>query len=379
MLYRYPLPRCHYRDNYGWSSVAYDSDYDVHDSDDDNGTSTTPDTMIANKPVRETNSASPDQSNKGHLTKITDNSVSSSMLALPAEIMFKIFQDPSLFEDDLANLRLVCKRVNLCATEAFAKERFRGGLRLNFSVQAFKRVAAICSSNLRLSLESVLFVRDYNFTKTCICTKVRPDYSAIRNIKVESPLSSTISASALKELLEQAKHLETFSFSTAKTRRGIHWHEQHDLLESYRDAFGDRAAKLRERAQVDAILSKLESDRLTELHLADIIFTVSALKTLLERHRGTVRKLSIRGCRLRSGSCVSLLSWISQNLPCLEQIDLQLVFETSWGSFPPVVPGNLVTKVGKESIEAYITYLQKNRSHAQDWDIGKLMGYPRSM
>lgn len=56
------------------------------------------------------------------------------MLALPAEMLFRISQDSSLFKDDLANLRLVCKKVNLCATEAFAKERLQGSLRLNFSV-----------------------------------------------------------------------------------------------------------------------------------------------------------------------------------------------------------------------------------------------------
>lgn len=55
------------------------------------------------------------------------------MLALAAERFFKIFQDPSLFKDDLANLRIVCKKVNLCATEAFAKERLQGSLRLDFS------------------------------------------------------------------------------------------------------------------------------------------------------------------------------------------------------------------------------------------------------
>ncbi|KAH0014797.1 hypothetical protein KCU78_g8487, partial [Aureobasidium melanogenum] len=354
MLYRYPLPQPSYI-----RCFAYDYDRDISDSDDDDDTSTPRNTTFETKPMQEMELASPDQSIERDLTKTTSNPALSPMLALPAEIMFKIFQDPSLFEDDLANLRLVCKKTNLCATEEFAKERFQGSLRLDFSVQEFERLAAIYSSSLHSFLESVQFVWTNRATKTQTYARVHPDYSALKNIKIESPISSADSSIALVELLQQAKHVKAFSFSAVETRRGIHWHEQHGLLKSYWDAFDDRAGKLRQREKVDAILSKLESDCLAELSLADIIFSVRTLKALLERHRGTVRKLSIRACGLRRGSCAGLLLWVSQNLPCLEQIDLQYVYETAWGSFRLAVSEELVTKVGKESIEAYIASLQE--------------------
>ncbi|KAG9690856.1 hypothetical protein KCU95_g8920, partial [Aureobasidium melanogenum] len=359
MFYRYPLPESHYQFNHHTSCVAYDSDHEVYYSDDDEDPSVSPDTtMIRATPMQEMEVASPVRSIEGGLTKTTDGPTSSSVLALPAEILFKIFQDPRLFEDDLANLRLVCKRTHLCATESFAKERFRGGLRLDFSVQEFERLAAICSSGLRLFLESVHFVRDYDFTGIQVYAKAHPDYSALKSVEIESPLSSADSSSALKDLLKQAKHLDTFSFSTARDRKGIHWNTQHGFPGSYREGIDDKAGKIRDREQVDAILSKLQSDCLAELNLADIIFSVRTLKALLERHRDTIRKLSIRGCGLRRGSCADLLLWVSQNLPYLEKIDLQFIYETAWGSFTPVV-NDLVTKSGKESIKAYVASLQQ--------------------
>ncbi|KAG9601667.1 hypothetical protein KCU77_g3877, partial [Aureobasidium melanogenum] len=313
-----------------------------------------PNIMTETKSMQEME-ANPTQSIKGDPTKNADNPASSCMLALPAEIMFKILQDPSLSEYDLANIRLVCKMINLFATEAFCKKCFSGGLCLGFCVEEFERLAAIYSSSLHPFLESVHFVRFYNLTPMQAYTKDPPNYSALKNINFESSLNSADSSTALKELLNQAKQLETLSFSTARKRDGIHWNEQR----IHRDCINERETRNREREQVDAILSKLKSDRLVELNLAEIIFTVRTFKALLERHSGTVRKLSIRGCGLRRGSCAGLLLWISQNLPCLEQIDLQYIYETAWGAFNPVVLGELVTTVDKESIGAYIAFLQK--------------------
>ncbi|KAG9592400.1 hypothetical protein KCU77_g2215, partial [Aureobasidium melanogenum] len=301
--------------------------------------------MIETKPMQKM------ESTKGLPTKNTDNPMSASMLALPAEIMFKTFQDPSLVGNDLANLRLVCKWVNSCATEAFAKERFKKGLRLDFYAQEFERLAAIYSSSLGPFLESVHFVRNYDLLSIKAYARAHPDYSALKDINFESPLSNPGSPSALTELLVQAKHLETFSFSTANKPK-----DNHSLAGFYCD--DDRTRKVRDREQVDAIFSKLKSDRLAELNLVDVIFLVRTLKALLERHCGTIRKLSFRACGLRCGSYAGLLLWISQNLSCLEEIELQDIYETAWGAFTPVVT-ELVTKVGKKSIEAYIASLQK--------------------
>ncbi|KAH0336534.1 hypothetical protein KCU81_g8518, partial [Aureobasidium melanogenum] len=288
---------------------------------------------------------------KGHSTKNTDNPMSASMLALPAEIMFKIFGNSSLTDKDLANLRRVCKWTNLCATEAFAKERFKKGLRLDFYAQEFERLAAIYSSNLAPFLECVHFVRNFDLPSIRAYPKAHPDYSALKNIDFESSLSDPGSPSALEELLGQAKHLETFSFSTYNNPGGI------DRMAGYYYDRG-RERKIRDREQVDAIFSKLNSDRLTELNLAHVIFSVRTLKALLERHCGTIRKLSFLACGLRRGSCAGLLLWISQNLPCLEEIELRDVYETAWGAFTYVVV-EMVKKSGKESIKAYVASLQK--------------------
>ncbi|KAH0161416.1 hypothetical protein KCU67_g6349, partial [Aureobasidium melanogenum] len=291
------------------------------------------------------------ESIKGLPAKNTDNPTSASMLALPAEIMFMIFQDPSLVKNDLANLRLVCRWVNSCATEAFAKERFKRGLRLNFYAQEFERLAAIYSSSLGPFLESVHFVRNYDLPSIEAYARAHPDYSALKNINFESPLSNPGSPNALKELLEQAKHLETFSFSTANNPRA-----EDRMAGEYYDH--GRSREVRDREQVDAIFSKLKSDRLVELNLAHVIFSVRALKALLERHRGTIRKLSFLACGLRRGSCAGLLLWVSQKLPFLEEIELRDVYETAWGAFTPVVIGP-VTYSGNESIKAYVASLQK--------------------
>ena len=115
---------------------------------------------------------------------------------------------------------------------------------------------------------------------------------------------------------------------------------------------------------MNTILSSLRSDCLTELHFADMAFSVETLKAVLERHRGTIRKFSLRGCELSQGSCTGLLRWVLQNLSCLDQLDLHHVYDIKqklsgpWRDLQPVVM-NLVTKVGRKSIEWYIVALEK--------------------
>lgn len=244
-------------------------------------------------------------------------------------------------------------------------ESFQGSLRVGTSSPEFTRLAAICSSALSPFVKSVQFVPLHSSQTTRVDTKAHADYSALRRIDFESPLDITGSARALGDLLALAKQLEIFAFSAARFDTGVRWYEQQRLSLFFNEK-DVTVRKRRDREEVDAILSRLKSDCLTELHLADVAFSVRTLKALLERHRGTIRHFSLRGCELRQGSCPSLLQWILQNLPCMEQIDLHHVYEIKaqpwgpWGYLKPVVR-DLVTMISRESIEAYIASL-----HEQD-------------
>ncbi|KAG9517605.1 hypothetical protein KCV07_g6119, partial [Aureobasidium melanogenum] len=364
MLYRYPLPKSHYIEYNGSNRHRirwYESDSDGYESDDNMSTVLT----ATNKPnpMQDTESSSLGLPLISDIKEDIDIVAPPFILALPAEVLLEIFKNPALFADDLASIRLVCKQFNLYATESFAYQSFQGSLRFDFSVHELTRLAAICSSALCPFLKSVHFIQLYSSQVTQVDTKMHADYSAIKEIKFESSLGMVGSTRAFGDLLALAKHLEVFSFSAAKPRKGIHWYEQQGLAYFHNEKRAT-VGKRRDREMVDTILSSLRSDCLTELHLADMAFSVETLKALLERHCGTIRKFSLRGCELRQGSWTGLLQWMLQNLSCLNQIDLHHVYEIPaqpwgpWGYLKPVVM-DLVTEIGKESIEAYIASLQK--------------------
>ncbi|KAG9854133.1 hypothetical protein KCU98_g2781, partial [Aureobasidium melanogenum] len=365
MLHRYPLPKSRYIEDHGMNSGPlvfwYESDSDGYESEDN--TSTTSITSIQTKPMQETESSSPDQPSMSDSKETIDTVAPPFILALPPEVLLQILKNPRLFADDLANLRLVCRQFNLYATKIFAMESFQGSLCLGSSSREFTRLAAICSSALRPFVESVRFVPPHSSQVTRVDTKPHADYSALRRIDFESPLDMAGSARDLGNLLALAKQLEIFAFSSARFDTGVRWYEQQGLSKCHNEK-NVTIRKRRDREEVDAILSRLRSDCLTELHLADMAFSVRTLKALLERHRGTIRNFSLRGCELRQGSCPALLQWILQNLPGMEQIDLHHVYEIRaqpwgpWGYLKPVVK-DLVTIIGRESIETYIAALQE--------------------
>ncbi|KAH0369278.1 hypothetical protein KCU65_g3449, partial [Aureobasidium melanogenum] len=365
MFYRYPLPKSHYTENLGLPSGPmifwYESDSDGYEID--GNTNTTSIASIQAKPMQETASSSADQSSISDSKETIDTTAQSFILTLPPEILLQIFKNPKLFADDLANLRLVCRHFNLHATKIFAMESFQGSLRVGTSSPDFTRLAAICSSALSPFVKSVQFVPLHSSQTTRVDTKAHADYSALRRIDFESPLDITGSARALGDLLALAKQLEIFAFSAARFDTSVRWYEQHGLS-VFHDEKESTVRKRRDCEEVDTILSKLRSDCLTELHLADMALSVRTLKALLERHRDTIRKSSLRGCELRQGSYPALLQWIFQNLPLVEQIDLHHVYEIRaqpwgpWGYLKPVVM-KLVTMNGRESIEAYLVSLQE--------------------
>jgi hypothetical protein len=283
------------------------------------------------------------------------------ILALPAEILLKIFKDPELRDDDDANLRLVCKDFLPYATQALTDECFKDGLSLNPSPDDFARLAALCSSQLRPYLKSVYF-RDYPaFRITQNNENVCPEYSAIQKIKFETHLWSLDATRILKKLLQQTNHLEIFMFNPRLVREGNSWHTKYDRSLPPLRTSGDRSA---ERGKVNAVLASIKSDCLSEMILADTVLSYKPLISLLEKHRGTIRKLSLRDCRLISGGWVDLLQWISYNLPSLEHLDLQYLQELTWRrafsmyDYSDMMWETPVTTTGKKNIDTYIATLR---------------------
>ena len=288
------------------------------------------------------------------------------ILSLPAEILIKICNDPGLFRDDLANLRLSCKRISVYATEAFAKECLSDSLRFELLDHEFTRLAAICSSDLQPFLKSVHFVEGSDYQLAQIDTSVCPDYSSIRNIKLETPLYNMEHTLALEKVLQRANSLENFMFSPVMVSKGIHWFEKHEASGTFQpENTHYKLFDVKNIEKVTIILSSIRSGRLSELILADTILPYGSLQNLLERHSSTIRELSLRNCRLVDGTWLDLLQWIPHGLPRLEHLDLQCLREINssqplhWNSWSAVMWKDLVTNVGKKNIDAYMTSLKK--------------------
>lgn len=279
-------------------------------------------------------------------------------------MLVKIFKDPGLYRDDLANLRLVCKRFSTYATEAFARECFSGSLRFEPSNDEFARLAAICSSGLQHFLKFVHFVHDTKCQSTQTNTRAGPNYSAIRTIKLGTPLYDMRHTRNLEKVLQRADRLENFMFSPVMIWYGIHWIRKHGMSAVFTNNFGhvrDRDVNKIEKANI--ILSSIRSDCLSKLFLSDSILPSATLKGLLERHSGTIRKLSLCNCQLVDGKWLNLLQWIPHGLSCLEH--LQCLQETKvvhpHHSHPQsaVMWRARVTKSGKKNIDTYMTSLKK--------------------
>jgi hypothetical protein len=253
-------------------------------------------------------------------------------------VLLEIFREPKLWQRDRANLRLVCKDLLPCATQALGEKYFQGDLRLNISSSDFVHLAGLCSSPLRFFLKSVHFTNGRRRRPTRKHKGMSPDYSAFQNIKFESHLELPFSARAFNKLLQQTKHLETFIFYPAKAKT--------------------------ERAKVDAILSSITSDCLSELVIESIGLSCRTLKGLLERHCDTIRKLSMCSCQVTGGTWIDLLQWISHNLPSLECLELHHLQEMKWRrafdkyDYSDMMCETLVITTGKKNIDNYIASLR---------------------
>jgi hypothetical protein len=223
------------------------------------------------------------------------------------------------------------------------------------------RLAAICSSQFRPFIKSVHFAHDWKRRVTQKIKATNPDYSAIRDIKFEAHLEMLDSTYTFKKVLQQVNNLETFIFSLMKADKDNCRCDLCRLPRLSDRSWWDMDV---ERFLVEMILSDIKSDCLSELVFANTILSYKTLKGLLERHRGTIRKLSIRGCELTGGTWIDLLQWISHNLPSLENLVLQNLQELKWRrvfnkyDHSDMMWETLFTTTGKKNLDTYIATLR---------------------
>jgi hypothetical protein len=136
------------------------------------------------------------------------------------------------------------------------------------------------------------------------------------------------SARALKKVLQQSNRLETFTFSPVKVDKGNCWCKLYRVYNRYLQECGGDTNE--ECDKVNTVLSGIKSDCLSELDFTSTVLCYKTLTNLLDRHRGTICKLSIRRCKLIGGTWIDLLQWISDNLPSLEHLALQHLQELKW-------------------------------------------------
>lgn len=276
-------------------------------------------------------------------------------------MLHKIFKDSNLTSDDLFNLRTVCKDLSAYATEALFEQRFRNGIQLDVASVDFACLASIYSSRLRPYIKSVHFthLRESPRLNRIMC----PNYSSIRTVKFEAHIEELYSARALKKVLQQTNHLETFILNLEKLNDASCWCSRDWTYRIVRDRKPVTIEKDEERGKVDMILSGIKSDRLAELVITGSFISYKTLKSLLERHRGAIRKMTLRGCQVTGGTWIELLQWVSHDLTNLDHLELyrlqemkrQRTFDIYDRS--GMLCNNSVTITGKKDIDAYIASL----------------------
>lgn len=281
-------------------------------------------------------------------------------------MLHEIVKDPNLSKDDLFSLRTVCKNISAYATEAFFEQRFRNGIELDVASIDFACLAGICSSRVRPFIKSIHFQHLRGAPSIQLNRNICPDYSSIRDIKFEAHIEKLVSARALKKVLQRTKHLGTFMLNLGKPKSGTCWCSREWSYRVIRDRKPVAIVKHEEREKVDTILSGIKSDYLAELVITSSFMSYQIIKSLLERHRGIIRKMTLRSCQMIGGSWIDLLLWISNNLPSLEHIELYRLQEMKWQRAFDIhnSVGKLfyspVTITGKTDIETYLRSLGKS-------------------
>jgi hypothetical protein len=275
-------------------------------------------------------------------------------------VLLKILKDSELCQRDCANLRLVCTHWLPYATEAFGEKCFNGGLCLSPSAADLVFLAALCSSQLGPYLSSVHFAHAGKHRAHQKIKGSNPDYSTIRIISFGNRFEAPFALRTFEKMLHQLKHLETIIFDTGKPKNGNRLYIPRKLFSQYKAGV---VARYEGREMMDTILSSITSDRLTKLIFTSNIASYQTLEGLLARHRGTVRRLAIRSCKLIGGTWIDLLQWISHNLPSLEYLvlknlrELRRIGTSNNYDDSAMMWETSVTTTGKKNIDTYIATL----------------------
>lgn len=102
----------------------------------------------------------------------------------------------------------------------------------------------------------------------------------------------------------------------------------------------------------DDALRAVRSNELCQVNFSNMAFSRQSLLDFLDHHRGTLTHVGFAKCTLRNGTWIEIISYIKDNLPLLESLDLSYLYDTgpqtpkeSYLTHEPAVLGMGRTKV----------------------------------
>lgn len=227
---------------------------------------------------------------------------SSSLLALPNELLALIIESDDLTIKDLANLRRTCKHTKYFASSAWGRCAF-DDLDVCSDRDGFNCLFHLLLSDLGTHLRAVCLTWWPESSGKCDLIKhydqeveIKHEFCHLQNIdfeRCEAP------ARLWKTLICAATHLKTFNFNDQDSN----WASP-NWLAVYGYTFGT----------VDTLLGSIGSDCLSSLELTHIRVSISILKRLLDIHKNTLSTLDIEECMLVDGSWFEILNCIRLDL-----------------------------------------------------------------
>jgi hypothetical protein len=217
-----------------------------------------------------------------------------------------IFKDEVLTNNDLASLRLTCKHTKYFASDILARRLFVD-MDVQYTHCASEWFPQLLSSDLGSHVRSLSLIRPMYPLRRHALTKgnTEPDYSQLQYLGVTCCYGAL---NSWKKVFCAAVHLKVLkvqpSTSPCVGYQVPYW------LRVYRQRFD----------QNDELLGSIRSDCLTELVLAGLHFSASALKQLLDYHSRTISTVDIKCCLLVDGTWLDTLNWIGSNLPNLQSL-----------------------------------------------------------
>jgi hypothetical protein len=230
------------------------------------------------------------------------------LLNLPPELIGMIFEGEVLTNDDLGTLRLTCKHTKYFASDILARRHFID-IDAYYSHYGSGWFAHILSSDLGSHARSLSLIepdwwhRSGHYAPTKGNTK--PDYSRLQYLRVTYCRGAIDS---WKKVLRAAVHLKILKVQPSTSSR-VGYQVPYWVL-VYRFMFDHN----------DELLSSIRSDSLTEVVLAGLHLSASALKQLLTYHSKTISAVDIKCCLLVDGTWLETLNWIGSNLPNLQSL-----------------------------------------------------------